>query len=66
MTGRQATLLVWAVLAAVVLVFQLAAVMSGGRRPGLGTMVRWLTAGRVGRCVAVLAWMWLGWHAFAR
>jgi len=41
-------------------------VRSGGRIPGYGALARVTTAGPVRRTVVVLAWMWLGWHAFAR
>jgi hypothetical protein len=66
MIGRTATLIVWAVLAAVVVAGQIVASMSQRGFPGLGTIVKEVTYGRVGRIVLVLAWMWLGWHAFAR
>jgi hypothetical protein len=63
---RHTTLLVWAVLGTVVVGGQLAAMMSRGRLPGLGRVVARIAGPRVGRFVLVLAWMWLGWHAFAR
>jgi hypothetical protein len=63
---RHATLIVWAVLGGAVVVCQLVAMMSKGRLPGLGAVVGRATTHRVGRYVLVLAWMWLGWHAFAR
>ncbi len=66
MTGRHATLIVWAVLGAAVVVTQATAVLWRGRVPRLGMLVRRATAGPVGRILFVLAWMWLGWHAFAR
>jgi hypothetical protein len=65
MIGRHGSLIVWAVLGAVVVAVQLAAVVSG-RFAGVGEWVGRLTARRVGRCLLVVAWMWLGWHAFAR
>jgi hypothetical protein len=64
--GRHATLFVWTVLGVVVASVQVTAVLSAGRFPGLGAVVGRATAGRVGRPLFVLAWMWLGWHAFAR
>jgi hypothetical protein len=64
--GRHTTLLVWEVLGGVLVVCQLVAVMSKGRLPGLGAVAARATTHRVGRYVLVLAWMWLGWHAFAR
>jgi Family of unknown function (DUF6186) len=63
---RHTTLIVWAVLGAVVVAGQLTAVLSKGRLPGLGALVGRVTTYRVGRYLLVLAWMWLGWHAFAR
>lgn len=66
MIGRHVTLLVWALLGAAVVVGQIIAVVSRGRFPGLGTLVRRLTASRAGQILLVLGWMWLGWHAFAR
>jgi len=66
MIGRHTTLLVWGVLGVLVALGQITAAMSKGRLPGLGALVGRLTASRVGRSLFVLAWMWLGWHAFAR
>jgi hypothetical protein len=66
MIGRHASLLVWAVLGATFVAGQLVAVLSRGRFPGLLTLVSRATVGRTGRALFVLAWMWLGWHAFAR
>ena len=66
MTSREVSLLVWAVLGAVLVTYQIVAARSGGRFPGLGTFVAQLTTNRVGRVLFVLLWMWLGWHAFAR
>jgi hypothetical protein len=66
MIGRQATLVVWALIAAACVGCQMAALASRGRFPGFGTLVRWATSRPVGRSLLVLAWMWLGWHAFAR
>jgi hypothetical protein len=66
MIGRTATLIVWAVLAAVVVTGQIVACVSERGFPGLGTIVKHVTYSCVGRIVLVLAWMWLSWHAFAR
>jgi hypothetical protein len=66
MIGRHGTLLVWALLAATLAGCQITAVVSRGGFPGLGTLVRRVNAGRAGTILVVLAWMWLGWHAFAR
>ncbi|HEY5252260.1 MAG TPA: DUF6186 family protein [Acidimicrobiales bacterium] len=66
MIGRGASLIVWAVLGTTLLVGQMAAVMTGGRLPGLGRLVRRVSASRSSRGLVILGWMWLGWHAFAR
>ena len=66
MIDRHVTLIVWAVLGAVVVCLQTMAVLRKGGFPGLGAMVTRAGTGRVGRCLFALAWMWLGWHAFAR
>lgn len=66
MIGRTGSLVVWALLGAGLAGCQIAAVVWRGRFPGLGSLVRRATANSVGRWVLVLAWAWLGWHAFAR
>jgi Family of unknown function (DUF6186) len=66
MIARHGTLVVWATLCACVVVCVIVAALSKGRLPGLGPLVRKITVSPVGRGVLVLAWMWLGWHAFAR
>jgi hypothetical protein len=64
--GRGTSLIVWAVLGAILVGGQIVALAGGGRWPGLGTFVRHLTARSGGRVLVILAWMFLGWHAFAR
>ena len=66
MTTRQVTLVVWGALGAAVVALQVVAVRSAGTLPGLGALIDRVTSRRAGQIVAVLAWMWLGWHAFAR
>jgi len=63
---RDFTLTVWAVLGAIVACLQIIAVLNKGGVPGLGTVVTRVSTGRVGRYLCALAWMWLGWHSFAR
>lgn len=46
MIGRHTTLLVWALLGVAVVVCQLAAVISRGRLPGAGSLVRMVTTSR--------------------
>ncbi len=66
MIDRHITLIVWGVLGATVVLGQIFAVVSKGGLPGLGALVGWVTSSRVGSYLLVVAWMWLGWHAFAR
>jgi hypothetical protein len=66
MIGRHTSLVVWAFLGAAFVAGQVVALVSHGRFPGLLSLITRAAAGRVGRSLLVLAWMWLGWHAFAR
>jgi Family of unknown function (DUF6186) len=63
---RHTTLVVWGVLAASLIAVQGAAVLSRGRLPGLGGLVGRVAGHGAGRWIFLVAWMWLGWHAFAR
>ncbi len=64
--NRQWTMLVWGLLGLGVFVFLMVTVLSKGRFPTLGALVRRITQNRLGQWSLVLGWMWLGWHAFAR
>lgn len=66
MIGRHVTLVVWGVLGLFVVACQVTAAISGRRFPGLGSLVVRARSNLPGRYVLLLAWMWLGWHAFAR
>ena len=66
MIDRHATLVVWGTLGVVVVGLELVALASRGRVPDLGHVVRRMTGPRWGQWSVVVAWMWLGWHAFAR
>jgi hypothetical protein len=66
MIDRDGVLAVWAALGALAGVLLLAGLPSERRRNRLGNVVRRITAFPAGRASLVLAWMWLGWHAFAR
>lgn len=67
MTWRAASYAVWALLGAAVVVL---AVLSVARRGGVtgpfAPLQRYFAAHRVVRVAAVVAWMWVGWHFFAR
>ena len=66
MNWREATFLVWGVLAAVLLACSVLAATSRGHFPDVAALFRVLTAGAIGRFLLLLGWAWLGWHAFAR
>ena len=56
----------WALLAAAVCVLALRAHAPGTAPARPSVMLRGLAGGTVVRVVLVLAWMWTGWHLFAR
>lgn len=67
MTWRDATWAVWALLGAVVVVLvALSVVGRGGVRSPFPPLRAYLADHRLARVVAVVAWMWAGWHFFAR
>lgn len=63
--SRTVTLVGFAVLAAVMLAYQ---VHGSLRRttPTLGEAIGTVTRSRVGRPLMLAAWLWLGWHLFVR
>jgi uncharacterized membrane protein YdcZ (DUF606 family) len=66
MSERTVTILVWTLIGGLG-----GAVLVTSRRlrtrvPGLGDLVTVVAGRPAGRAVLVVAWMWLGWHAFAR
>jgi hypothetical protein len=66
MTGHTAAMIVWAVLFAALVGWQLVALRRPDRWIGLGRLVGIAMSNVVGRVVLLLTWMWLGWHLFAR
>jgi hypothetical protein len=66
MTWRLASFLVWGGLAALLVACGALAHASNERFPGVASLLASLTAGTLRRGALLLAWMWLGWHAFAR
>lgn len=62
---RGSTLAGYAVIAAAMAMWQLVAVRRG-RRETLGALVRWLASFTAARFALLAAWLWLGWHVFAR
>ncbi len=63
--SRGATLLGYAVLAALMVVYELVGVV-WRRTPTVGEAVRVLTRSWLGRSVVLASWLWLGWHLFVR
>jgi hypothetical protein len=64
--GRVPTLVGWTVLASVFAALVLTSVVTRGGFPSGVALLRVVTR-RVGlRVVAVLGWVWLGWHLFVR
>jgi hypothetical protein len=66
MIWREGTFVVWAVVVLVLVGCQAVAVATRGRLPTVGALVRWSNGGPIRRGLVVLAWMWVGWHTFAR
>lgn len=63
---RDLWLAAWAAVAALGVTAEVASLVTHGRRPGALQSLRALTWGNVRLVVVFLAWMWLGWHLFAR
>jgi hypothetical protein len=65
MSDRAVTIGIWIALGALVALTQAVALISR-RLPGAGEALRRLLRLPGARPVVALAWMWLGWHVFAR
>ncbi|HMK62442.1 MAG TPA: DUF6186 family protein [Acidimicrobiales bacterium] len=63
---RQVVLWIWAVLAAGLVCCEIAALVTRGRVAGLGQLFAAVSARRWSLLASFVAWMWLGWHFFAR
>lgn len=55
----------YCLIGAAVVVYE-AASRAWRRTPTLGDAVALVTRSRVGRCVVLGSWLWLGWHLFVR
>lgn len=67
MTWRSATYAVWALLGFAALVLTVLSVVWRRRVVApFGPLRAFLAGHRAARAAAVLGWMWLGWHFFAR
>jgi hypothetical protein len=56
----------WVVLGLATLAAELAGLLSDGRFPTLGDVLRFLMRSRAGRWFVLVGWAWLGWHLFVR
>jgi len=63
---RTLTFVIWGILALAALALETAGRLRAGSLAPFGQAMRALRAPSVGRAALVLAWMWFGWHVFAR
>jgi Family of unknown function (DUF6186) len=66
MTWRPASFTIWAVLASALVVTEALARALPRRLPTLDVAFRRAMSSRAVRAALLLAWMWIGWHTFAR
>ncbi|MGB9113263.1 MAG: DUF6186 family protein [Acidimicrobiales bacterium] len=66
MTSREITVALWVVIAAGAVFLEVLSYASRRFIAPAGTVARLATRPVIGRIVVSLAWMWLGWHVFAR
>ena len=66
MTAEVVSDALWAALAALTLALVASTHLPGSRVERLSALLHRVEATRVGYVAAVLGWMWLGWHFFAR
>ena len=64
--SRSVTLAGWIVIGLACAAASIAAVVTRGRFPGPGALLRWATRNVVVRVIALAAWAWVGWHFFVR
>jgi hypothetical protein len=66
MTSREITIALWIAIAAAAVGVEVAAYASRRLIAPASAVARLATRPVAGRIVVSLAWMWLGWHVFAR
>jgi Family of unknown function (DUF6186) len=66
MTSREITIAIWIVIAAAAVGLEVLARSTHRFVAPSGAVARLATGPVLGRVVVSLAWMWLGWHVFAR
>lgn len=64
--SRDVLLAAWAALALAGVTIEAVSLATGRRVVGAAETLRALTRGNAAFLVLFLAWMWLGWHVFAR
>lgn len=64
--SRAVLLVGFAVLVAAMVVLEILARLGRGGRATLGDVVEITVRHPAGRAVALLSWLWVGWHLFAR
>jgi hypothetical protein len=65
MSSRAVTFAGWAVLGAALVLVQVLAVR-GARIASLRELLRTVTRARAGQVLALVGWLWVGWHVFVR
>jgi hypothetical protein len=65
-TSRTVTVLGWVVLAAAAVALEVRARLSSGRLAGIADVFDRVIGSPAGRAVLLVAWLWTGWHVFAR
>lgn len=66
MSDHALTIVAWIAIAAVFAGLEALALSSRRRFAGIGGALSRISGAPLGRLVLALAWMWLGWHVFAR
>ncbi|MHB1517517.1 MAG: DUF6186 family protein [Acidimicrobiales bacterium] len=66
MSVLELTWVVWALIGAGVTAVVVISVIPGSGVPTLGSVISRWKVHRIGRFALIVAWMWLGWHLFAR
>ncbi len=66
MSWRTETFVVWGALLAAFFACEIVAKVAPRRWPSVGSLLQRVEARTAWRTVALLVWMWLGWHTFAR
>jgi hypothetical protein len=63
---RSIVLAAWAVAALLLVSCEILSVATHRRYLGIRVLLQRMTSGRIRLSLAFIAWMWVGWHFFAR